>query len=478
MTIRGTFGAIWGALALAGALAWTGDVHAAEAGRCTLGQISAAYKEGMIRLTAGDYPRALISFSPLADAGLGPAQRQIATMYAQGNGVSKSALDAALWSELAFRSGDAAARRPANEHRAELDAAGRGALDQRLSVWHAGGLVCEGARLRLEPKGAEAPLEFGIEFQRRVTDEDSETARRLLPEIIKSALAQDQMARVYLSVIETFEFHSGGQYHRFVGWHPKKPGVLRVSTNFAMDDSVEYAAKWILQDAKRKVFDSLPDAQYLDPVMRVIDGKKVYGSVYPDANNGVYFRLMRQAFEMVAKLPADVRKYAEIVDEVYYGPLSKHYKPEGTIDAQGAYYNRVLSDVGHRIIFARRDMLYSSPLYLLQTIVHEGTHAAQDQKAYDTLVEIEKLKRQGVSEQKINQLMDYPKRWYQGVETAAGRIQDITFECEATQSEIVAIRAVGGLPDAMDASGYVKLCPDQQRELVRWREEIAKEKKK
>ena len=55
----------------------------------------------------------------------------------------------------------------------------------------------------------------------------------------------------------------------------------------------------------------------------------------------------------------------DIVDEIHYGPISKHYKPEGTVDAQGAYYNKVLSAQGHRIIFARRDMLYSSPLYLV-----------------------------------------------------------------------------------------------------------------
>jgi hypothetical protein len=206
-----------------------------------------------------------------------------------------------------------------------------------------------------------------------------------------------------------------------------------------------------------------------------MNGMKVYGSVYPDVNNGTYFRLMRQAFDMVEKLPPEAKKYVDIVDEIQYGPISKHYKPEGTIDAQGAYYNKVLSEPGHRIIFARRDMLYSSPLYLLQTLVHEGTHAAQDEKAYQALVEVEKLKKQPGSEQKINQLMDYPKRWYQGIEGPGGkRIQDMAFECEATQSEIIAIKAVGGSPDVMDASGYIKLCPEQQKLLVRWRDELGK----
>jgi hypothetical protein len=476
----GKFGEIFRALLAAAPIAiglgvLSGGAQAAEAGRCTLAQIAASYKEGLSRLDAGDPARALIVFAPLADAGLGPAQRQIANMYAAGQGVAKSLPDAALWSELAFRSGDENARRHANQYRAELDAAGRGALDQRLAVWRAGGLVCDGGRIRFDPKAADAPLEFHIEFQRRVSDEDQATARRILPGIIQSALEQDPMARIYLSAIETFEFHTGGQYHRYIGWAPRKPGMLRIATNVSMDDSPQYAAKAVLLEAKRKVYESLPDSPFLDPYMRVMNGMKVYGSVYPDVNNGTYFRLMRQAFDMAEKLPPEVRKYVEIVNEIQYGPISKHYKPEGSIDAQGAYYNKVLSEPGHRIIFARRNMLYSSPLYLLQTLVHEGTHAAQDEKAYRALVEVEKLKKQPGSEQKISQLMDYPRRWYRGIEGPGGkRIQDIAFECEATQSEIIAIKAVGGSPDVMDASGYIKLCPEQQKLLVRWRDEIGK----
>ena len=127
-----------GALFAVGAmLAAVQGAGAAEVGRCTLAQITNSYKEGLLRLNANDHARALIAFAPLADAGLGPAQRQIANMYATGQGVAKSLLDAALWSELAFRSGDENSRRHASQYRAELDAAGRGALDQRLGVWRA-----------------------------------------------------------------------------------------------------------------------------------------------------------------------------------------------------------------------------------------------------------------------------------------------------------------------------------------------------
>jgi hypothetical protein len=348
-----------------------------------------------------------------------------------------------------------------------------------------------------DAKTADTPLDFPITFDRRVTPELQEEARQHLPGYIASAIKQDPMARIYLQAIDGFDFHTDTDpYHRFVAWDPK-PGVniMRVATNAALDDSPEYTAKWILQQAQRRVYENLPGSSYADPTMRVIGGKKVYGSVYPDINNGTFFTMIRQAFEMVDKLPPQVRPYFDIIDEIYYGPMSKHYKAEGTIDAKGAYYNKILSAEGHRIIFVRRDVLYSSPLYLLQTFVHEGTHAAQDKKAYQALVEAEHIKRQikGYSdmgqgsspeakalEAKLRDVMDYPTRWYTGIVnplSKEGRIQDMAFECEATRSEIYAIRGVGGSPDIMKGSGYIRLCPDEQKIISQWRDDIAKSAK-
>ena len=53
-----------------------------------------------------------------------------------------------------------------------------------------------------------------------------------------------------------------------------------------------------------------------------------------------------------------------------------------------------------------------------------------------------------------------------------GRIQDITFECEATQNEIKAVKIIGGSPDVMKGSGYLKLCPEAQRQIIKWKEDI------
>ena len=188
---------------------------------------------------------------------------------------------------------------------------------------------------------------------------------------------------------------------------------------------------------------------------------------------------------MAEKLPASLHRFIDIVDEIHYNPLSKHYVRSGTLDASAAYYNRTLSHEGHRLIFFRRDVLYSSPLFFLRSFVHEGTHAMQDQKAWRENHEIPKLRvrlkrLEAAGKGKSPAARDlraeearkfkYVVRWYKGKKTPTGRIPDIAFECEATLNEIETVRAAGGGPDAMNDSAYIKLCPEARRRLIRWRD--------
>ena len=137
-------------------------------------------------------------------------------------------------------------------------------------------------------------------------------------------------------------------------------------------------------------------------------------------------------------------------------------------------------------MFVRRKVLFSSPLFFLQTFIHEGTHAIQDQMAFENLQEVKLTKKRisyliskGVDAKIISNLrinnqikVDYANRWYRGLKTKKGRIQDIAFECEATTNENKAVKMVGALPDIMDGSGYLKLCPEAQRQIIQWRDEI------
>ncbi|MDA0240529.1 MAG: hypothetical protein O3A84_10955, partial [Proteobacteria bacterium] len=118
--------------------------------------------------------------------------------------------------------------------------------------------------------------------------------------------------------------------------------------------------------------------------------------------------------------------------------------------------------------------------------IHEGTHAEQDERADRYRHQIprddRKLKQlvsagKGDSQEamklkgEIKAKNHYLERWYRGVKKPQGWIQDIRFECEATINEIKALQALGGAPDMMKDSGYIRVCPDAQRMLVRWRDQ-------
>ncbi|MEE2759857.1 MAG: hypothetical protein VYE18_00230, partial [Pseudomonadota bacterium] len=213
------------------------------------------------------------------------------------------------------------------------------------------------------------------------------------------------------------------------------------------------------------------------------------GSVYPDIRNGRFFEAMRQAFILARQLKAPIDKYIKIIDEIHYNPISKYFKRAGPADAAAAYYNKFLSFNGQRMMFVRRNVLYGSPLFFMQTFVHEGTHAKQDQLAQRYNREVPKLKRRLTKLQErglggtaraqrikldMGTKFDYVSRWYRGIFKDGRRVADMTFECEATEKEILAVQAVGGPPGAMKASGYLKLCTAAQRMLVQWKNELTK----
>jgi hypothetical protein len=486
-------------LTISVAIAATGPMGAgrAQAAACSSADITAAYGQAAALLKAKKYGRAVAGIKMLADAGHGPAQRHLAIMLRDGVGLPKSKSGATLWSELAFRSGDKAAKPITRKLRAGLDQISRAVLDQRLKDWRVARLSCNEGKLSALPVKAGddgAALIPDITLGRLVDDRGAEIMRRRFGEIIQAALAQDPMARIYLDAVDAYELYTGGRYHRYAGWkNSKSKNIMRVPTNVFNDKSLKFFARMLTLTAKRKLYGQTPDAEFDDPLVRIIGGIKVYGSVYPDIRNGRFFQAMRQAFVLAKQLRPPVTKYIEIIDEIHYNPISKHFNRSGPADAAAAYYNKILSFNGHRMMFVRRNVLYGSPLFFMQTFVHEGTHAVQDQRAQRYNREVPKLKRRlsklqerakGNTRQAnrvkkdINVKFDYVSRWYRGVEKNGRRIADMAFECEATEKEILAVKAVGGPPSVMRASGYLKLCPEAQRMLAQWQNELPQGKRR
>jgi hypothetical protein len=459
---------------------------------CTLKLIVINYKEGLTLYKKKKYQKALIRWFPLAQAGLGPAQRQIALMYATGTGLKKSIRQARFWARLAVQSGDLEGLRLDNSLGLNLSPEFSSLLTSSVDKWIAKSIVCLGGTVTVT--SGLNNIKYKVIKHKRISSKNSRLIDKNLSRVLKIASGRNMANNLYLSIIDQFDFYNGSRYDRYVGWKrinklkDESLNAVRLSVSNFYDIKPDYFAKALLFIAKRRVFNNLPKSTLLDPFMRRIKGKRVFGSLYPDIRNRDYFKMMRQAFTMAEQLPKALRRYINIIDEVHYNPTSKYYRRSGTIDAKGAFYIKSLSSEENRIMFVRRKVLFSSPLFFLQTFIHEGTHAVQDQKAFRNLQEVRLTKRTisqlqstGANPKRISDLqrknqvkLNFANRWYRGVKTQGGRVQDISFECKATENEIKAVKIIGALPDAMKGSGYLKLCPEAQRQIIQWQDEISR----
>ena len=464
----------------------TQPAHAAA--DCNLNTIVKSYKSGLRHAKRRNYDRALAQWRPLARAGFGPAQRQLAGMYATGRGLKKSLPLALLWAELGSAAADEGAAKLVQEIGQKVQRREADIVRKRMKAWKPAPVVCENGRIRLAAKGEPAPTPtFTLSTRKNADDALLGRSTTALEAVLAHARRDIPSASLYLFAVDGFEFYKGERYHRYVDWKiGEKKNILKFAASNFEDKGPSFAAQTIVLIAKRRVYQELEESQLADTRLRTIQGIKLVGANYPDVRNQQFFEIVAKALEMGRRLPEDLQKFIKIIDEMQYNPPSKHFVKSGTLDASAGYYNKRLSSNGHRLIFFRRQVLFSSPLFFLRTIVHEGTHATQDARAWRQNREIprlrSKLKKLGANGEgnsaeakelhaEIEKMHDYVVRWYKGIETSRGRIQDIEFECEATMNEIRTVQALNGSPDMMKDSGYIKVCPIAQRALVQWRDE-------
>jgi len=237
----------------------------------------------------------------------------------------------------------------------------------------------------------------------------------------------------------------------------------------------------IVVESLRRISGKVPNAPFRRPWERPYKRKRLSGSPYPDADNKAFYEAAAKALDMAAKLPEDVRPTIDVVDEIRYNPASAYFTKAGTLDLAVGFYDAGLGQRGRRVIFIRRDMRYSSPLHLLMTIVHEGTHALQDKQAeeYETALtglrgRLENLEAAGKgSEAKAEALRreiadkdGYVSRFRDG-KIKDGRAESLVFECEALINEIKTARLFDAEPSTVQL-GYLDLCDDAKILMVRW----------
>ena len=119
------------------------DVPSAEAANCNLSDIVKRYQSGKNLLATNNVRGALAQWRALANAGLGPAEREMAKLFEAGRGVAKSIDEAAFWAELSALSGDKAGHDLAVKLRGRLKSPGQNKLAQRLKEWRPTKITCK-----------------------------------------------------------------------------------------------------------------------------------------------------------------------------------------------------------------------------------------------------------------------------------------------------------------------------------------------
>ena len=451
---------------------------------CTLAGAVRSHAAGAELAAAGERVKAIHRLRGLAELGIAPSQAGLAGLLG-GEGASPGDLeDAYRWALLASRGAMREAGPLAQRLGARLGAAGRARAETEAGQWSPARGRCAGTWKESGRIGERQFLLDGrpVEMAPNLAARLIEPAYLKLRSVLGNARHNLGAAAWALDFVGSWDIFYSDRYDRYAGTAPGSDR-MRLTVSVFLDKQPEHAERILAMGAARMAFAHFEGASIDDRHVRIIEGKRVYGSLYSDIDNGRFYKAMGNALRLARGLPADVRRYIAVVDEIHYNPPSKYFKRGGAIDAALAYYNRRISGPGQRIISIRRDIKWGSDLDMMLHVVHEGVHALQDDRAEraqaavadgqkrlaglpPASAEAEALTAEIAAEQ------DHAGRWFNGVGAPGARhMQDIRFECEALIAEIKAARAVQAPNTSLDRSQYLGTCPEAQRLVVTWKDE-------
>ncbi|MEK7245580.1 MAG: hypothetical protein AAB223_06140 [Pseudomonadota bacterium] len=481
-------------LSLCGLLVAAGGASAAEL--CALDEMIESHKAGLARYREEDYEGARARWRPLAELGFPPAQGRMAELHARGRGGPAADLkEAGRWAIFASQAGDVEGTEAVARIKKEL-----GDVEfQKIMVAAKGWRPALPPCLRFDYGRLESvdghSARIGPSLVRLDPRFPDETAKEILERFrvtLGMALRMSASARLFLASIKTYRIIPGDKYDRYVGWKADARGRdLDLTVGNMLDKSPSFLSAAILQEATREAYRRIPGARLNDPYQRTFKDKRIVGSVYPDVDNQPFFDAVLQALEIAERLPPDVRRHVDIIDEIRYNPISEQMTQGGVVDPGIGYYDRRLSAEGRRVVFFRRDMKWSFPADVLLTIVHEGTHATQHRDAERLMRELPEKKARlqaigggvqaggteaGALRRAIADGEATLRLWERKSGTEAENSASVKrFECEATVQEIKAAQALGYQSTAITKSPYFKLCDDVQKMMAEWKNRALRE---
>jgi TPR repeat protein len=112
-------------------------------------------------------------------------------------------------------------------------------------------------------------------------------------------------------------------------------------------------------------------------------GVKLIGSTYKNANNDEFFKSMETALDMIEALPANLRKYPKLIDEIRYDPPSKERKNATPYANAVGVYSIGPNDAFPAPVVIYQDVRFGAPLYYAFNIATNGYRAASHKRRLD-----------------------------------------------------------------------------------------------
>ncbi|CCQ73450.1 sel1 repeat family protein [Magnetospira sp. QH-2] len=417
-------------------------------------------------------------WQPLAEVGFPPAQARMGFVFAKGLGTKKDLGKGLFWSLIAAANHDRNGRGIAEKILSSMKKDVAAKISGEAKAWTPDLRSCQRTKVTpIKRLGShEAILGSGVRvvLDPKLSDQSIEGIFGFLEQIDGAIQKDHPKLRPYVALIDRMDYFAVPEdpFDRYVGWAPDKDKhVLQLSTGVFMDDNPNFMISAIVMETRRRIYALLPQSYFDDPLVRTHKGIRLVGSIYDDVKNEKFYKMAAKAIDRGAKLPKREAAALAAVDEIRYNPQSKHFHKTGRIDATGGYFMKGIGGPDKRVITVRREARWASPASWLLLFVHEGTHILQQEKA-------ESHERKIAAAAGTATMKDYVRRWREGVEHKGRNVNDMSFECEATENEIRAAKALGFPATLLKSSGYLHLCDKAKKMMVKWSDERRAQSKK
>ena len=464
-------------LLLAGLMGWP---HPSAAADCPAGRFIKAYEHALSLAVAGRHSEAFAAWKPLAEQGFAPAQSQLGRLYAAGKGTRRDDARALLWLKLAETAGEFRALRTARKVAKRMTQADKALASTLQDKWEPHIATCLGAsladtathdlgaRARRSMNGANG-VEWAVggRYKGITVFADGEDAFSGMKSVIDVIARFRPYQIAYFQELDSIAVGRAEATIRAEHIDPR-PGIrtrgvrLFVPSAYVLGDNAPATAPAILIQAMGHTFNVLAGVEATDRHAVMHKETRLSGSTHPDVNNKRFFKEVSRALDLAAKLSPDLARFVRLLTGIRYDPPSKYSRRR--INAL-AYYVHSSAPEKRRVVVIPRDLKYSgAAAILLTTLVHEGTHAAQDLLAFRKDREADRLAARmatlasGSAEytklkKRVAGLREYVALWRED-----GKKHVEKFECEAAVNELKAQQQMG-IGRSVGAT-YSSICKD------------------